>query len=255
MEMSDLERLRQAAQAAPEDSGARLALLQALVTTASWAEAETVGEALLQKGSPPPTAHALMGIVYGRQKRYEEAARQCQLALDSGIEDPLSQYNLGVMLAQQGDFEAALIALQQATRHCKTWPAAHYNLGVVLLRLERYREAIEAFENAIEQCEVYPEAHFNRGNAHAMVGLNTDGGLDYYEIDCAINAYKQAIQQRPGYTAALYNLGMLYGRMTSSEGVRVWKQYIAATQELPDEAIWHMRAQEYLRDLQRRLHE
>ena len=253
MEMSDLEHLRQAAQAAPEDAAARLALLQALVVAASWEEAETVGEELLQKDSPPPVAHALMGIVYGHRKRYEAAARQCQLALDSGTETPLSQYNLGVMLAQQDDFEAALIALQQVTCQCKAWPAAHYNLGVVLLRLERYSEAIDAFENAIEQCEVYPEAHFNRGNAHAMVGLSADGGLDYYEIDCAINAYKKAIQQRPGYTAALYNLGMLYGRMTSSEGIRVWEQYLAASRDLPEEATWHMRAQEYLRDLKHRL--
>lgn len=253
MEMSDLERLRRATQAAPEDAAVRLALLQALVVAAFWEEAETVGEVLLQKGSPPPAAHSLMGIVYSQRKRHEEATRQCQLAIESGTDDPLSQYNLGVMLAQQDDVEAALSALQQVTQQCKAWPAAHYNLGVVLLRLERYSEAIDAFENAIEQCETYPEAHFNRGNAHAMIGLPADGRLDYYEVDCAINAYKQAIQQRPGYTAALYNLGMLYGRMTASEGIRIWEQYIAATQELPEEATWHMRAQEYLRDLQRRL--
>lgn len=253
METSDLERLRQAMQAAPEDAAARLALLQALVAAAAWTEAETVGEVLLQRVSPPPATHALMGIVYGRQKRYDEALRQCQAALDSGLQDPLLQYNVGVILAQQGDLEAALRALQYATRECKAWAAAHYNLGVVLLRLERYSDAIEAFESAIEQCEVYPEAHFNRGNAHAMLGLPADGGLDYYEIDCAINAYKQAIQQRPGYAAALYNLGMLHGRMTASEGTRVWEQYLAATRDLPEEATWHRRAQEYLRDLQDRL--
>jgi hypothetical protein len=86
-----------------------------------------------------------------------------------------------------------------------------------------------------------------------MRGLDTDGTLDYYELDCAINAYKTAIQQRPGYTAALYNLGMIYGRMTSSEGVRVWDQYLEATREKPEEDAWRLRAQEYKRDLQDRL--
>jgi tetratricopeptide (TPR) repeat protein len=253
METSDLERLRQAAQTAPEDAAARLALLQALVETAAWAEAEAVGEALLQMVSPSPATHALMGIVYGQRKRNDEAVRQCQLALDSGLEDPLLQYNFGVILARQGDFEAALKALQRATHAYKAWPAAHYNQGVVLLRLERYSDAVEAFESAIEHCEVYPEAHFSRGNAHAMLGLPAEGGLDYYEIDCAINAYKQAVQQRPGYAAALYNLGVLYGRMTASEGIRVWEQYLAATQDLPEETTWQMRAQEYLHDLQDRL--
>ena len=165
----------------------------------------------------------------------------------------MSQYNLAVLLAQQDDVEAAVSQLQNVTTQHQTWPAAHYNLGVVLLRLERYAEAIEAFETAIAHCEVYPEAHFNSGNAHAMLGLPVDGGLDYYEIDCAINAYKRAIQQRPGYTSALYNLGMLYGRMTASEGVRVWEQYLEAAQHLPDEEIWCLRAREYQRHLQDRL--
>jgi tetratricopeptide (TPR) repeat protein len=123
----------------------------------------------------------------------------------------------------------------------------------VLLRQGRYNEAIKAFERAIAQRDAYPEAHFNRGNAHALKGLEPDGTLDYYELDCAINAYKTAIQQRPGYTAALYSLGMVYGRMTSSEGLRVWDQYLEAARDRPDEDSWRMRAQEYKRDLQDRL--
>jgi hypothetical protein len=41
--------------------------------------------------------------------------------------------------------------------------------------------------------------------------------------------------------------------MGSAEGVRVWNQYIEAVQDLPDEEIWRLRAQEYTRDLQDRL--
>jgi hypothetical protein len=41
--------------------------------------------------------------------------------------------------------------------------------------------------------------------------------------------------------------------MGSAEGVRVWEQYVEATQDLPDEEIWRLRAQEYKRDLQDRL--
>jgi hypothetical protein len=45
----------------------------------------------------------------------------------------------------------------------------------------------------------------------------------------------------------------VYQRMGSAEGLRVWNQYIEATQDLPDEEIWRLRAQEYTRDLQDRL--
>ena len=112
---------------------------------------------------------------------------------------------------------------------------------------------MKAFDGALECCATYPEAHFNRGNAHALRGLEADGALDYYELDCAINAYKTAIQQRPGYAAALYNLGMIYQRMASAEGLRVWEQYLEATHDLADEETWRLRAQEYTRDLQDRL--
>jgi hypothetical protein len=46
---------------------------------------------------------------------------------------------------------------------------------------------------------------------------------------------------------------MVYQRMGSAEGVRVWNQYIEAAQDLPEEEIWRLRAQEYTRDLQDRL--
>jgi tetratricopeptide (TPR) repeat protein len=253
MNSAQLEQLRQAVQAAPQDIETRVTLLQALVATASWQEAEDIGTALLQHGSPPTAVHTLMGIVYGKQRRWSDAIHQCQCALESQPDDALVLFNLGTLLAQQGELPAAQTHLEKAMAQHEQWAEAQYNLGTVLLRQERYREAIDAFKRATEARELYPEAHFSRGNAHAMRGLDTDGTLDYYELDCAINAYKTAIQQRPDYTAALYNLGMIYGRMTSSEGVRVWDQYLEAAKDKPEEDTWRLRAQEYKDDLQDRL--
>jgi tetratricopeptide (TPR) repeat protein len=253
MDTADVERLRQVVQETPEDADARLALLQTLVAAESWQEADEVGSILLRLETSPVTTHALMGVVYSKCQRWEEAVQQCRRALEIQPDDALSLFNLGTLLAQQGDADAALEYLEKAVAQREQYTEAHYNLGTVLLRQGRYREAIEAFERALDQQETYPEAHFNRGNAHAMEGLGIDGALDYYELDCAINAYKTAIQQRPGYTAALYNLGMIYGRMTSSEGLRVWDQYLEAAGDGSEEEIWQLRAREYKRDLQDRL--
>jgi hypothetical protein len=41
--------------------------------------------------------------------------------------------------------------------------------------------------------------------------------------------------------------------MGSDEGLRVWDQYLDATDELDEEATFRVRAQEYKRDLQDRL--
>ena len=55
MDTTDLEPLRQAVQAAPEDTEARLALLHALIEAEAWEEADAVGTTLLQEASPPAT--------------------------------------------------------------------------------------------------------------------------------------------------------------------------------------------------------
>jgi tetratricopeptide (TPR) repeat protein len=206
MDSAELERLRQAVQDAPQDMAAQVTLLQALVAAAAWQEAAEVGMTLLSKTPPPTAVQALMGMA-GQQQRWDDAIQQCQRALAAQPDDALLLFNLGTLLAQQGDLPTAQTHLENAIVQHQQWAEAHYNLGTVLLRQARYREAVDALKRASDCRDIYPEAHFNRGNAHAMRGLDTDGTLDYYELDCAINAYKTAIQQRPGYTAALYNLG------------------------------------------------
>ena len=253
MDDTELARLQQAVQADPADTTARLALLHGLVVAQRWHEAEQVGSSLLQDADAQTTVHACMGIVYGKQGRWDEAVQQYHQALALHPDEALVLFNLGIALARQGDAKAALEYLEKAVAQEPQWAEAHYSMGTLLLQQERYHEAIKAFERALECRSTYPEAHFNCGNAHALRGLEADGSLNYYELDCAINAYKTAIQQRPGYTAALYNLGMVYQRMGSAEGVRVWNQYSEAAQDLPDEEIWRLRAQEYTRDLQDRL--
>jgi len=253
MDDTELARLQQTVQADPADSAARLALLHGLVEARRWHEAEQVGGPLLQAEDAPVAVYTCMGIIYGKQGRWDEAVQQCRQALALYPDDVLTLFNMGILLVRQDDTKAALECFEKVVEQASDWAEAHYTRGTLLLRQERYQEAIRAFDRAIECRTTYPEAHFNRGNAHALRGLESDGALDYYELDCAINAYKTALQQRPGYAAALYNLGMVYQRMGSAEGLRVWNQYIEATQDLPDEEIWRLRAQEYTHDLQDRL--
>jgi tetratricopeptide (TPR) repeat protein len=253
MDEMALAQLRQAMQTRPEDGKVRLDLLKALVESGCWQEAVEVGVPLTQLPTPPAEIYQPLTIVYGKLMQWDAAVQQGRQALDQQPDDVLTWFNLGTALSQQNDHDAALEALDKAIEQQEDWAEMHYNRGTVLLRLERYADALDAFERATELRENYAEAHFSCGNVHAMKGLEADGGLDYYEIDCAITAYKRAIQHRSGYTAALYNLGMLYGRMGSHEGLRVWDQYLEAAHDLPEEETWRMRAQEYRHDLQDRL--
>ena len=249
----ELGPLRQAVEAAPGDAEARLALLQGLVTAEAWDEADAVGAGLRELEAPPAGAHGLLAIVSGKLERWEETVAACRKALETQPDDALVWFNLGTALAHQDALTEAQEAFEKAVAQQEEWAELHYNLGTVLLRQERHSEALDAFERATELRESYAEAHFSCGNVHALQGISADGGLDYYEVDCATTAYKRAIQHRPGYPEALYNLGMLYGRMGSDEGLRVWDQYLEATGELDAEDTFRMRAGEYKRDLQDRL--
>jgi len=254
MEETDLAELRQAVQSAPGDDDARLALLEALIAAEAWQEADDVGTGLLDRDPVPVAAHGLLAIVYGKLERWSACTEQGQQAADQQPDDALSCFNLGMALGQQGQYDGAIEAFDRALKTHDEWAEAHYNRGIALLARERQDEALEAFERATELCENYAEAHFSCGNVHALKALGANGLLDYYELDCATTTYKRAVQHRPGYAAALYNLGMLYGRMGSDEGIRVWDQYLEATEELVEEETYRMRAQEYKRDLQDRLH-
>ncbi len=253
MDEVELGRLREVVERAPEDLEARLALLQGLVEAEGWEEADAVSAELRELESPPSAAPRLLAIVAGKLGRWEETVIACQKSLELQPDDALVLFNLGTALAQQESLKEAQEALEKAITQKEDWAELHYNLGTVLLRQERHSEALDSFERATELRETYAEAHFSCGNVHALKGVGSDGGLDYYEIDCATTAYKRAIQHRPGYPAALYNLGMLYGRMGSDEGLRVWDQYLEATGELDGEDTFRMRAGEYKRDLQDRL--
>ena len=250
---AEITRLQQAVEAEPADSETRLALLHLLVEAEHWKEAEQAGDVLLQEESPAAAAHALMGIVYSKDRRWDAAVGQCRQALEKQPDDPLVMFNLGTLLVQQGDPQAAIGHLEKVTRLQADWAEAHYALGTALLHRERYREAINSFDDALDLRPGYPEAEFNRGNAYAMRGLDDNGTMDYYELDQAVQAYKKAIQKRPGYPAALYNLGMVYKRMKSSEGLKVWDEYMEAARPLPEETIWWARAQEFKADLQDKL--
>lgn len=253
MEETDLAQLRQAVQSAPDDDGARLALLEALVVAEAWREADAVGTLLLDCNPVPTAAHGLLAMIYGKLERWADCVEQGRQATAHQPDDALTCFNLGMALGQQGQYDEAIEAFDRALKVYEEWSEAHYSRGLALLAREREDDALEAFERATELCESYAEAHFGCGNVHALKALEANGLLDYYELDCATTAYKRAVQHRPGYAAALYNMGMVYGRMGSDEGLRVWDQYLEATSELPEEETYRMRAQEYKRDLQDRL--
>ena len=176
---AEITRMQQAVEADPADSDTRLALLQLLVEAARWKEAEQAGDVLLQEESPAAAAHALMGIVYGKSRRWDAAVGQCRQALEKQPDDPLVMFNLGSLLVQQGDPQAAIEHLEKVTKMQSDWAEAHYALGTALLNRERYREAINSFDDALDLRPAYPGSRFQPRQRlrHAWIGRQRHHGL------------------------------------------------------------------------------
>lgn len=116
------------------------------------------------------------GNRYYRAKRYAEAVREYEKAIERGNQSAEVRYNLGTALLQLGRYDEAGKQLQLALREMRTdlRERAYYNLG------NRYLQ----------------NARKGGGDADATRQL----------LDGAVEAYKQALRLKPGDMDAKWNL-------------------------------------------------
>jgi len=107
-------------------------------------------------------------------------------------------FTQGNQLYEQGQLAAAIAAYRQCLDLQPTYLPARYNLGVTLGDLERYPEAITALEQVVA-------AEARHGEAWNLLGFVYG---QQRQLDRAISYYERAIQIRPDFAKAHYNLGM-----------------------------------------------
>lgn len=96
---------------------------------------------------------------------------------------------------------------------------SYFNIGLANYYLKQYREASEAYRQAI-RLEPY-----NSADAYYALGLVY---RDWGRADDEIQAYKQAIRQKPDYTSAYERLGARYLKSKKySEAIEIFKQLSA----------------------------
>lgn len=96
---------------------------------------------------------------------------------------------------------------------------SYFNIGLANYYLKQYREASEAYRQAI-RLEPY-----NSADAYYALGLVY---RDWGRFDEEIQAYKNAIKQKPDYTSAFERLGSRYVKLKKfNEAIEVFKQLAA----------------------------
>jgi tetratricopeptide (TPR) repeat protein len=112
-------------------------------------------------------------------------------------------------------------ALEASKKAVNLRPSAesYFNIGLASYYLKQYKDAAEAYRAAIK---LDP---YNAADAYYALGLVY---RDWGKADDEIQAYKQAIKQRPDYTVAYERLGSRYLKSKKfSEAVEVFRQLAA----------------------------
>ena len=106
-----------------------------------------------------PTLHQQIGRLYLRMKRWDDAERAYQCALEIDPDSDKAYHGIAIVCLHQKRFSEAAAAALRAVGIIHRKPLAHFHLGVALVRLGQIDHAIQAFEVALSMRPELIRAH------------------------------------------------------------------------------------------------
>ncbi len=110
-------------------------------------------------------AHTHLGVVYLKQKRWDESISECQIAAANIFYTTAetAYTNMGWAYFQKGDNEKAIDSYRKAINANPRYSLAYNNLGLAYMKMNRDKDAAESFMSAIRYSPNYADAHYNLG--------------------------------------------------------------------------------------------
>jgi tetratricopeptide (TPR) repeat protein len=199
----------------PDDP--RVSIAKELLGGGKYPEAELVFTTVLSENSQVARARFLRAIAIQKQKHYQRALAELDVAIASGQAFPERShgehfrgwclYHLG----RTGEAGEAFSA------HVEAHPEegdSHFGLGVVAMELGNLPEAQLYFERAIELQRGMPSRLREIAKAHARLG---DVHLAFNRLDLARESYHQAVIRWPDHHEAWAKLARVLDRLDRPE--------------------------------------
>ena len=126
-------------------------------------------------------SHGGLAMIYGFQRKYEQALAQAQkgIALNPGF--PVMHF--GYVLVFVGRYEEAVQYFKKAIRHDPKSPTFyHLGLGHAYRGLEQYEDAIAAYKKALERDPDYLMAHIFLTATYYMAGRESEARAEAAEV-------------------------------------------------------------------------
>ena len=135
---------------------------------------------------------------YRAQKRWDEARKVLELALEVAPQDPEANYSMGMVFAQADDTVKAYEYLQRALKARPVYPEALNNLGVLFVVTQRRDQAVASFEECIRVAPAFDQAYLNLARVYALEGARDKARgvlLDLLKQHPDHQQAKQALEQ------------------------------------------------------------
>ena len=193
------------------------------------AKAERKYLEVIRRSPEMAPAYNNLGIIYLKQRRYEDAVRALGKGLELNPQMAGAQVVLGLAHYKQNQHEKAAAAFKAALRPNPSDRTAQLYLGRAQIQMHNYQEAARTLEKLLDGQEDNPDALFSLGLSYlkllmqTVAQLNKVAPLSYqfwllmaqdaevrgqYEI--AINNYQTALRLKPDSVGTHYALGNVY---------------------------------------------
>jgi protein O-mannosyl-transferase len=192
--------------------------------------------ALLARDPNDATVLSGLGLVYLRQKRYQQAIDCCLRAVRMKPDLAENWVNAGLAYRDGGQLAQAEDCMKKAVAAMPDLPAAHNELATVLAGAGKTDEAISALTKALKLDPSLPMAHLRLGMLQASRGNFADAAEQFRgqlalqpdadtwtylggaqaelgRLTEAEAAFKESIRLSPGQAATHYNYGVVLARM------------------------------------------
>lgn len=129
-----------------------------------------------------------------------------------GQNHPVLWMLLGLVYDRSKREDQALAAYEKATALKPDYVAALTNKGAIYLKRKRYADAMPVFEQVVQIDDKSPRAHTHLGAACRGRSADLQGNKDQRDqlLRRAETEFKLALKQNPAYSPPYFNLGILY---------------------------------------------
>ncbi|RLD91691.1 MAG: hypothetical protein DRJ09_00340 [Bacteroidetes bacterium] len=197
---NSLSSIRKAIDLQPDNPAGYLKMARVKLILQKYPSATAFADKVIALNANNPEAYYIKAISSLEQKDSVKALTFMKIAANLDTAFFAANFNIAVVLDAMND----TIAGEYFKKSIQLKPdntLARYSLGMFYQKQGKYDSALATYNRLIALHPDNAEAHFNKGFIYLT---------EWLDFEKAANEFNKAIEIKPDYTAAVYNLGRTY---------------------------------------------